>query len=367
MKEIEASALTPKMVTAAPVRTPSGQLIAGANTPLDEHLISRIQFYNIRYILIEDDAGTPAAQPTAEPEPKPTEHRKNRTYSQAVKESSAFQSFQVNFAVCLNELKEYMNVLLSGNFKNPDKLVEHTAGMIQSGQTSIEFFDMLHNLRSVDDSTYAHCLNVALISRMIGKWLKLSKEDVYTLTLAGLLHGIGKCKIPDEILNKQGKLSNEEFQLMRSHAQVGYEILKPLPLSSHIKKTALMHHERCDGSGYPSNLTTDAIDDFALVVAIADVYDAMTAARKYRAPLCPFQVIAEFEKDGLSKYKPKFILTFLKKIASTYQSNHVLLSDGRAANIVLLNQNYLSKPLVQLDNGECIDLSRSNLYINAII
>ena len=128
-----------------------------------------------------------------------------------------------------------------------------------------------------------------------------------------------------------------------------------------------MHHERCDGSGYPLALTEGDIDDFALIVAIADVYDAMTAARIYRAPLCPFEVIAEFEKEGLQKYKPKYILTFLEHIATTYQNNRVMLSNGESAKIVLLNQQVFSKPLVQLTDGSCIDLNRSPLYIKAII
>lgn len=291
----------------------------------------------------------------------------NRIYSQAVKQSPAFMNFQVDFAVCLNALTDYFHTIISGNYKAPDALLEKTASLLRPGQTTIDFFDMLHNLRSVDDSIYAHCLNVALIARMIGKWLKLPAEDLETLTLAGLLHDIGKSLIPEELLNKQGRLTDEDYDLLCQHAQFGYDLLKPLPLSSHVKKAALMHHERCDGSGYPGKATTDAIDDSAHIIAIADVYDAMTAARTYRAPLCPFQVIAEFEKDGLQKYKPKFILTFLEHIASTYQNNHVLLSDGRAANIVLLNRHHLSKPLVQLDNGECVDLSRSELYINSLI
>ena len=132
-------------------------------------------------------------------------------------------------------------------------------------------------------------------------------------------------------------------------------------------KAALMHHERCDGSGYPMGLTMEEIDDYALIIAIADVYDAMTAARSYRAPLCPFEVIAEFEKDGLQKYKPKYILTFLENIANAYQNNRVMLSDGTSARIVLLNHRRLSKPLVQLDDGACIDLEKSPLYIKAII
>ena len=99
-----------------------------------------------------------------------------------------------------------------------------------------------------------------------------------------------------------------------------------------------------------------------MIISIADVYDAMTSARKYRTPLCPFEVIAEFEKDGLSKYKPQYILTFLEHIANAYQNNRILLNDGRSANIILLNSNHLSSPMIQLDDGTCLDLYRCLLY-----
>ena len=182
-----------------------------------------------------------------------------------------------------------------------------------------------------------------------------------------LLHDIGKTQIPDDILNKQSRLTDEEFALVKQHPQFGYDILKRQPLDTHVKQCALMHHERCDGSGYPMGLTLNEIDDYARIIAIAVVYDAMTAARSYREPLCPFQVIAEFEKDGLQKYKPKYILTFLDRIATTYQNNRVMLSDGRKAKIVLLNPNRLSKPLVQLEDGDYLDLNKSTLVITSLI
>ena len=148
----------------------------------------------------------------------------------------------------------------------------------------------------------------------------------------------------------------------------GYELLKPLPLDAHIKLAALSHHERCDGTGYPNGLTTNDIDPYARVVAIADVYDAMTTARSYRAPLCAFQVIANFERDGLQKYDTKCVLAFLNRIAGTYQNHRILLSDGRSANIVMLNDKQLSRPIVQLDDGSCIDLSTAgDLHIQAVL
>ena len=376
MKEYQTKDLLPGMVTAIPVRTKRGQLIINPNVELTRTLISRLEFYGIASVQItenkqvatpmetpKDPAYFPAKIPVSAPSPV-----SDASYSQKLKSSPEFQRFQVDFTLRSQDLKNCFDAYLSdGGTVNKEELLSKTISLVSPKQTTLDVFDMLHNMRQVNDSTYAHSLNVAIISRIIGKWLHFSNEELDTLTLAGLLHDIGKTKIPDEVLNKDGKLTDEEFQMIRNHPKYGYDILKSQPLNSHIKKAALMHHERCDGSGYPMGLTMEEIDDYALIIAIADVYDAMTAARSYRAPLCPFEVIAEFEKDGLQKYKPKYILTFLENIANAYQNNRVMLSDGTSARIVLLNHRRLSKPLVQLDDGACIDLEKSPLYIKAII
>ena len=376
MKEYQTKDLLPGMVTAIPVRTKRGQLIINPNVELTRTLISRLEFYGIASVQItenkqvatpmetpKDPAYFPAKSPVSAPSPV-----SDASYSQKLKSSPEFQRFQVDFTLRSQDLKNCFDAYLSdGGTVNKEELLSKTISLVSPKQTTLDVFDMLHNMRQVNDSTYAHSLNVAIISRIIGKWLHFSNEELDTLTLAGLLHDIGKTKIPGEVLNKDGKLTDEEFQMIRNHPKYGYDILKSQPLNSHIKKAALMHHERCDGSGYPMGLTMEEIDDYALIIAIADVYDAMTAARSYRAPLCPFEVIAEFEKDGLQKYKPKYILTFLENIANAYQNNRVMLSDGTSARIVLLNHRRLSKPLVQLDDGACIDLEKSPLYIKAII
>lgn len=376
MKEYQTKDLLPGMVTAIPVRTKRGQLIINPNVELTRTLISRLEFYGIASVQItenkqvatpmetpKDPAYFPAKSPVSAPSPV-----SDASYSQKLKSSPEFQRFQVDFTLRSQDLKNCFDAYLSdGGTVNKEELLSKTISLVSPKQSTLDVFDMLHNMRQVNDSTYAHSLNVAIISRIIGKWLHFSNEELDTLTLAGLLHDIGKTKIPDEVLNKDGKLTDEEFQMIRNHPKYGYDILKSQPLNSHIKKAALMHHERCDGSGYPMGLTMEEIDDYALIIAIADVYDAMTAARSYRAPLCPFEVIAEFEKDGLQKYKPKYILTFLENIANAYQNNRVMLSDGTSARIVLLNHRRLSKPLVQLDDGACIDLEKSPLYIKAII
>ncbi len=372
MEIVKTTRLEEGMVTALPVKTKHGQLIVNEGVTLTEQLIARISFYGIDCIRIEGDSEPESVTiPQEEPEKPVTKGNvQEPTYSQRVKSSSLFRTFQFDYTCSTGDLKNALVSIISGNGLNEiNDLFQKAMSLLDEARNSIEMFDMLHNMRSVDDSIYAHSLNVALISGMLGKWLKMPKEDYDVLILAALLHDIGKVQIPEEILNKPSKYTDEEFALVRTHPSLGYDLLAPYTqFDPRIKNAALMHHERCDGSGYPQGLQGNEIDDFAQIIAIADVYDAMTAARSYRAPLCPFQVIATFEKEGLQKYKPKFILTFLERIATTYQSNRVLLSDGRGANIIMLNKQSLSRPIVQVSDGSCIDLSRTpDLSIQSLL
>lgn len=390
MEKILTQDLKPGMVTAAPVTTRRGQELIPAGTTLTKQLISRMEFYSVAFSYVEEAsvlteeeiqaalqaarnqklAGAqtgqtvaPSTQSSAKSTPKD-----EVAYSQKIKRSKTFQEYSLHSTLVTETLKRQLEEFVYNNRPMDfDALLNSVKSLITPGQTIIQYFDMLHNLRSSDDSVYGHSLNVAMISRILGKWLKWSPSDLDNLVIAGLLHDIGKITIPPEILNKEGKLTDEEFEQIRWHPRAGYELIRDLKIDSRIKKAVLQHHERCDGSGYPMKATEIMLDDFAMVIAIADVYDAMTAARKYRAPLCPFQVIREFERDGYHKYKTEYLLTFLRHIATTYQNNRVILSDGQAAKIILLNQNSLSTPLVQLDDGSCIDLATSSLFIQSII
>lgn len=345
----------------------------------------RLSFYSIKSIMVEEEDAPkeiPAQAIPDKPVPTPAkktspdktaEDPKNQSQapviSRKVQSARKAQSLQLDHIIVLNTMQtsfeEYVHV---GTPLDTDLLLTKIKELFASCKTSVELFNMLHNMHSTKDSIYAHSLNVALICRQFGRWLKCDQATLDTLTLCGLLHDIGKLKIPEEILNKPGKYTEEEFALMQKHTLYGLQLLQPLPIDDHIKKSARSHHERCDGSGYPSGLTQEDTDEFAMIVAIADVYDAMTAARSYRAPLCPFQVIAKFEQEGLQKYNPKYILTFLKHIAGIYQNHRVLLSDGRSAKIVMQGTKQLSKPIVQLDDNTCIDLSsESNLIIQTVL
>ena len=361
------------MISAKAITTKRGQSIAPAGTELTSQLIARLAFYKIETVDVEDPV---VAEPEPEPvpeTPKPVEKETvsdQITYTQRLKASPKFKQFQMDYGLNIEYLKENMDAIIAGAGSECfDMLLENCESLFR-GKTSLELFDMIQNIKGLNDSVYAHSLNVALIARAIGKWLKFSREDLDTLTVAGLLHDIGKTQIPDEILNKPGRYTPEERELVQSHPLLGNKLLKGKGFDPRILYATLQHHERYDGTGYPRGLASDEIEDFAAIIAISDVYDAMTAVRSYRNPLCAFQVIGEFEKEGFQMYNTQFLLTFLERIAATYQNSRVLLSDMRSGRVVYINKQNLSRPVIELDSKEILDLSNpanSGISIQAIV
>lgn len=383
--------LTPGMIVASPIVTKRGQTISKPGEKLTPQLIAKLSFYKIDVVTVEGQASAPvdteAVAKKSNPKPddkkaepqntnkldKPKEESRvsdQITYSQRLKQSSHFQKFQSDYALNIANLKEHFNsIIAGGNADCCTDLLEQCEALFKS-KTTLELFDMLANMRNLEDPIYSHSLNVGLIARCIGKWLHLSKSDLNTLTLAGLLHDIGKTQIPEDILNKPGKYTDEEFATMKTHPLLGKKILNGKGFDSRILAATLQHHERSDGSGYPRGLMEDEIDDFAAIIAIADVYDAMTSARAHRDPLCSFQVINQFEKDGLNKYHTKYVLTFLEHMANTYNNSRIMLNTAKTGRVVYINKSNLSRPVIQLDSGEIISLAdnqHKDLYIKSIL
>ena len=245
-------------------------------------------------------------------------------------------------------------------------LLKHSLDMIATHQGAIGILDMLHNMREYDDSTYSHSMNVALICNILSTWLHMSQADVELATACGLLHDVGKLLVPQKIITKPSKLSTDEYAEIQKHPISGYRLLLEQNVDEHVRNAALMHHERNDGSGYPLHLKDSQIDKFACIVAIADVYDAMTAARVYRGPLCPFRVIELYEEEGFQKYNVEILLVFLENVVNSYIGNRCLLSDGRLATIIYINKDKLSCPIVQcgtdyINLADCDDLHIASL------
>lgn len=351
----------PGRVLTKDVKTPRGQIIAEEGTVLSSQLIHRMIMYKVPGIEVEEEK---AVIKKAEEEDFFTD-----TESYRIKHSAEFQEFKnkyddttKNFSFKINGFIDHLEPL-------DGTMILEGVNMLYAGHsTGMGTISYLMNIRNVDDSTYAHSMNVGMISRIIGEWVGLPESELDTLTLCGVLHDIGKIRIPKEVLTKPGKLTDEEYAIIKTHPELGYELLKDADIDNKIKMAALQHHEKKDGSGYPNKLKGDDIRMFSQIVTIADVYDAMTADRCYRAGLCPFEVIAEMLRGKDTLYNVEYLMVFLNRMALSYVGSGVILSDDRRAKIMMINNQDITRPLVQLESGEFCDMMQfPSLTIKAIV
>lgn len=247
-----------------------------------------------------------------------------------------------------------------------DEIYEITNDILGNLKRKSDVFTYMLYLKENESHTFAHSVNVSLLCNIFAKWVNMNEKETLVLTVAGLLHDIGKIHVDRSILNKKDKLTDNEYVAIKSHTYRGYEIVKDMNLPDDVKKSVLMHHEKLDGSGYPLGLKGSEINDIARIVSICDIYEAMTAERCYHPKICPFEVIRDFEENKFGSLDTKYLLIFLKNIAYTYVGAQVILNDDRLAEVIFINSNSFSRPIVKC-GSEFIDLSKSkNVSIKQI-
>lgn len=221
--------------------------------------------------------------------------------------------------------------------------------VLEEATQTRSLFGLIKALQTKDDYTYRHNLAVGAFSGLLGNWLGLDRRQQRELTAAAFLHDVGKMLVPQEILNKSGPLTDEEYEVMKSHTTKGYEILKETAGITHRQAlVALQHHERMDGSGYPQGLTGDKIDYFSRIVSVADVFHAMTSQRVYRNPSPFYEVLSQMESDAFGVLDPAICKLFIGKIMSTLIGRSVVLTDGSTGTIVMIHMQEPMRPLVRV-------------------
>lgn len=357
MRKVNVSNLVPGMITAEDVLNYNNQLILPKGLILTDKAITKLTFYSVFQIRVEDEAAKEENVEFTGP-----------SYMEQLISSPEFVEFKEDFEEDVTNFKNVLNdVVKRGAPLEIDDFMSQTFHILNSDRGVTGIFDMLQCMREYDDETYIHSMNVALICNVFARWLRFDEAEIRLATISGLLHDIGKTKIPDNIIQKPGKLTSLEYNVVKNHPQKGYDMIKDSHFPDSIKNAVLMHHEKCDGSGYPKGLTREQIDPYAKLVAIADVYDAMTSSRIYRGPLCPFKAIAIMENEGHEKYDTKFFLTFMENVVNSYLLNRVRLSNGVIGKIVYINKHKLSAPTIQTEHG-FLDLSiHPELEIESII
>lgn len=204
-------------------------------------------------------------------------------------------------------------------------------------------------LKAFDEYTYTHCINVSVLSVILGRKLGHSEDRLLDLGIAGMFHDVGKSLIPSAILNKPGRLTDSEMNEMRTHPLRGYELLRQQQgIPESVLRACLEHHERYDGSGYPRALRGEDIHDFSRIVAVVDVYDALTSRRVYKEPLAPGKVLAMMYKWRLSDFHPNIVEHFIRSLGVYPVGSFVRLDDGRHAVVVDHNPAAPLRPIVRV-------------------
>lgn len=226
----------------------------------------------------------------------------------------------------------------------------------------------LWQIEACDEYTYDHSVTVSMTAALLAKWMDLTPDDINDIAIAGLLHDIGKCNIPDEILKKPDRLTEEEFKVMKTHATLGYLLLKNGDgFSEAILDGVYQHHEKFDGNGYPNKLKEGEIHLYGRIIAVADVYSAMTSNRVYRSKMSPFQVAKLILEYSFGYLDPKAVNIFLSNISNFYVGTIVKLNNGDIGQVVMVNKTEPYRPLIKVEEV-FVDLSKNHsLEIIALI
>ncbi|ALQ49906.1 HD-GYP domain-containing protein [Nitrosomonas ureae] len=259
--------------------------------------------------------------------------------------AAMFDDVRMGKALEIEEAKSLVNEINQSMERNPNALLT------------------LIRLKNVNEYTYMHSVAVCVLMVALGRHLGLSEVQIKQAGTAGLLHDIGKMVIPNEVLNKPGKLTDEEFTIMKSHPVRGWEILKSC---YQVHETALdvclHHHERVDGKGYPEKLSGDALTLFARMGAVCDVYDAISSDRCYKAAWSPAEAIRKMAswKDG--HFDESIFQAFVKTVGIYPSGTLLKLQSGRLGVVIEQSTKKLTTPIVKIFFS-----TRANAHIPAEI
>lgn len=219
--------------------------------------------------------------------------------------------------------------------------------------------DCLQMMPHEEDYLYHHSVDVGIIAGCLSFWMGRSYHEIEETIMGALLHDIGKALIPLKVLNKPGALTDEEMHLVRFHSLRGYKFLKQYgDFTQSVLLCALQHHERIDGSGYPMSVKGDKIHPYAKLIAIADVFDAMTSVRSYGKRATPYEAVEIMKREMVGKLDYQVCSVFLDKLSQRFVGDIVQLSNGQRGEVVFLNPHDCTRPIVRTRDGEFVDLDK---------
>jgi len=365
---ISTTRLQPGMIIDQSITDATGRVMIKRNVYLDQYQIEYLMSRGISGVYITDtleDDGKPGIEPAKKKIIIPSASKKVIARERVDDPTKVEMSETVKARV--NEGIQYLfKNTNADNFSGAAMQVSKdlTEAIMTNSAVAID----INTLKVSDEYTFKHSVDVAMISMIIGKRHGLSRDEIREIGVAGLLHDMGKSKIPTEILNKPGKLTDEEFALMKRHPYDGYQILKDRGgFSNAVLAGVLQHHEKINAGGYPMGLPKDQIHLFGRLIAVADIFDALVTKRPYKDAF-PMREAVEMIMSMTGELDISCINSFLGSVICYPVDSVVELSNGQLCKVVANVPMYPLRPrVVAIDTGEVYDLANDLKCANLII
>ncbi|SHK21871.1 HD-GYP domain, c-di-GMP phosphodiesterase class II (or its inactivated variant) [Hathewaya proteolytica DSM 3090] len=314
------------------VTDPNGAILIKAGTVITNQHIKKLQKNGIYAVRISgyEDAVTNYKEKLKD------EYMENLKYSTLKSMPAAFQQ--------IVESPKSINI---NQFKNDIfKMVDH---ILECGSVTTNLFE----IKDYDDYTYVHCVDTCIMSIFLGMSAGLGKNEIDDLALAAILHDIGKIKIPNSIINKKGRLTDSEFEIIKTHPSLGEKIVADLPnIPDDVCMAIGQHHERFDGRGYPHGIVGKTIHPYAKIISVCDVFTAVSANRSYRPRFEPFEAYELILSGAGSQFDPKLISRFKDNFAIYPIGSIIRLSNGMSGIVVKQNKGFPDRPVIKIFNME---------------
>jgi len=331
LRRLPLELLQPGMIVARSVYTAEGLLLINSGKELMPAYITQLKNLGVSSVYVDDPLM---------PQPEVDDVIPEQVRVSAVKVVKHQLSLlsrpggEVNPAIDQEKIKKTVTDIVDNLLVNKDIVVNLT------------------DIRTVDDYTFSHSVNVCVLCLLTAISLNYPKKDLELLGVGALLHDIGKVRVSNAILNKPAVLTSKEFEEIKRHSLLGYEILKVQRDISHLSAlVAYQHHEKYNGSGYPNGLTANGIHEFSRIVGMVDVYDALTADRVYRKAYQPYEAFEMLAGSGNYLFDYGLIQAFLSNVALYPVGTLLMLSSGHAGVVINTPKGMTHRPTVRIMFG----------------
>lgn len=349
MRKISINLIKEGMELAKAIYTSDGNVLLSAGMKLKVSYIKRLKELNINYIYIEDKISQDIV----------------------IKDIISDElKFEARVAV-----RKVMDNIKLGDKLSTKSIRNCVTNIVDELMSKPSLLVNMEDIRSVDDYLFYHSINVSVLSIITGISLGYTKDKLKDLGMGAMLHDIGKVKLPLEILNKPSDLTLEEYEIVKKHTNIGYEMLKESDdISVYSRYIALTHHEKFDGSGYPLGLKSKEIHEFSKIVSIADVYDAMTSDRVYKKRMKISEVVEYLIGYGNHHFDYEYVRRFIEHITLYPIGSCILLNTKQKAIVVDINNKFPNRPVIRIITDEKgnklssfyeIDLTKNNSILIA--